>query len=329
MEELLQIMLPAIPSDGYNMTMKFRALHHDFARWYRSMVEQTPLFAITIIRNGKPETINVAAISKKQIADFGFMEEKKHAKQLEFGILDSIGILSIHSFAKTSIKASDQHFRKFMKSTFRTLRDNNINNLVVDLRYNTGGTDANAAHFSKYFFDKTYNYWDRIEVTEPIAKEIKGIYKLFYKKPVHKDSMWLWQKTWVTKEFNFYRPQQPAKNSYKGNVYVLINGFSMSSCSDLAAVLSKNQRVMFIGEESGGGYQGNNSGMMPESEALGGFTVTVPLQKYYTAVDPSVNFGRGTLPDHSVTPTVYEVINDLDVVMWYAQTLIRISAAHR
>jgi hypothetical protein len=327
MEELLQIMLPAIPSDGYNLTMKFRALHHDFARWYRSMVEQAPLFSITIVRNGKPETVSVAAVAKKQVSGNGFLEEVQHQKQLEFGITDSIAILSVHSFAKTDIKSGDQRFKKFMQSTFRSLKDNNINNLVIDLRYNTGGTDANAAYFSKYFFNDTYRYWDRIEVTEPIAKEIKGKYKLFFKKPIHTDSMWLWRKTWVTKEFNFYQPQQPAKNNFTGNVYILINGFCMSSCADLAAVLSKNPKVLFIGEETGGCYQGNNSGMMPESETMGGFTLTVPLQKYHTAVDPSVNFGRGTLPDHGITPTVDDVINDRDVVMWYAQTLIRIASA--
>jgi hypothetical protein len=325
--ELLQIILPAIPSDGYNMTMKYLALYHDFPRWYRSMVEQSASFQVIAVNNGRPLQHEVRAVAKVEMKLMdGFMSEITFPKQLEFNIKNGVGMLSVHSFAKTDIKKGDQRYKKFIRSSFAELKKRKIENLVLDLRYNTGGTDANAAYLSKYFFDRSYRYWDRIEVTESVAKEIKGIYKLFYKKPVFRDSTWHWKKTWVTKEFNFYRPQRPAKNHFTGNTYVLINGFCMSSCADLAGVLSYNKKAIFAGEETGGGFQGNNSGMMPETLALAGLTMTVPLQKYYTAVDPAVNFGKGTLPDHVVLPSVQDLINNKDVVMEYVLQLIRTSA---
>jgi hypothetical protein len=324
-EELLAIILPAIPSDGYNMTMKYLALYHDFPGWYRSMVGLAPQFTIAIIRNGVKEQRTVAAVIKNNVASPGFLEEMKFSRQLEFEIINRTGFLAIHSFAKSDIKSADQHFKKFMKRTFRELKDKKISNLIVDLRYNTGGTDANAARFASYFFDKPFNYWDRIEVTETVAKQIKGVYRLFFKKPVRKDSIYLWRKSWYTKEFNFYQRQQPAKNNFKGNVYVLINGFCMSACADVASVLTYNKKAVLIGEETGGGSQGNTSGMMPETKVMDGLILTVPLMKYVTAVDPNSNFGRGAIPHHAVTPTLEQIINSQDVVMQYALMLIRAS----
>jgi len=40
----------------------------------------------------------------------------------------------------------------------------------------------------------------------------------------------------------------------------------MSSCADVVAILSYNKKALFIGDETGGGYQGNNSGMTPETK---------------------------------------------------------------
>lgn len=322
-EELLAIILPAIPSDGYNMTMKYLALYHDFPGWYRSMVGLSPQFTISIIRNGVKEERLVTAAIKNKVASPGFIDEFKFSRQLEFEVVNQAGFLAIHSFAKTDIKAGDQRFKKFMKRTFRELKDKKVPNLVVDLRYNTGGTDANAARFASYFFDKPFNYWDRIEVTETVAKQIKGVYRLFFKKPVRKDSTWLWRKSWYTKEFNFYQRQQPAKNNFKGNVYVLINGFCMSACSDVASVLSYNKKAVLIGEETGGAAQGNTSGMMTETKMMDGLILTVPLLKYVTAVDPAGNVGHGAMPHHAVTPTLEQIINGQDVVMQYALKLIR------
>ena len=219
-EELLAIILPGIPSDGYNMTMKYLALYHDFPGWYRSMVGLAPQFTIDILRNGLKEKRTVAAVIKNNVASPGFLEEIEFSRQLEFEIINRTGFLAIHSFAKTDIKAADQHFKKFMKSTFRELKDKKITNLVVDLRYNTGGTDANAARFASYFFDKPFNYWDRIEVTETVAKQIKGVYRLFFKKPVRKDSVYLWRKSWYTKEFNFYQRQQPLPFYFAGKSFL-------------------------------------------------------------------------------------------------------------
>jgi hypothetical protein len=323
MEQLLQTLLPAIPSDGYNMTMKYLALYHFFPTWYRSMIEITDRFQITVLQSGQQAAYTISSVKYGDIAQNGFLNEAVYPKQLEFSIDNNIGKLAIHSFAASDIKRSKQKFKPFIKDAFRQLRTGSIDHLVIDLRYNTGGSDANAAYFARHFFDRSFRYWDRIEVTPAIAKAIKGKYTLFYRKPVQRDSVWLWRKARIVKDFNFYSAQQPAKYHYTGNVYILINGFCMSSCADVAAVLAHNKKATFIGEETGGGYQGNTSGMMPETTIPPTrLRLSVPLQKYYNAVDPAVHKGRGTMPGHPVSLSVEECIQQKDVAMQLALDII-------
>ena len=323
-EQIVSVLLPLIPADGYNLTMKFRALYYQFPTWYRTLDPADHFTLVT--RRGKitrSDQINGAKYA--DLAGDGFLEEPARPHQLEFRIENGIGFLTIHSFAETSIKKADQNFRKFIDKTFADLRAKDIQNLVVDLRDNTGGTDHYAGYFTRYFFDQPFRYWDRIEVTEAVASEIKGLaLTAFYRKPVLQDSTWRWQKSRLTAEFDFYETQQPAKNPYRGRVYVLINGFCMSSCADVAAILSSNKKAVFIGEETGGGYQGNNSGMIPETRvAPFDFVLSVPLQKYFNHVTPPPTPGRGTIPDYPVVPTLADLLVGHDRTMTTTLNLIK------
>lgn len=323
MQEVVQTLLATIPSDGYNQTMKYLALYHMFPTWYRSMIEVADSFSVKVKHHSSEVIYVIPAVKKKEIAGNGFLTELHYPKQLEYRLDNNTGFLTIHSFANSAIKRGNQHFREFIDKTFEELNAKGVPNLVVDLRYNTGGSDVNAAYFSSFFFDKPYRYWDRIEVTEQVAGQIKGLAGIWYRKPVKKDTAWLWQKAKTVRDFDFVDVQQPAPHAYKGKVYVLINGFCMSSCADVASVLSYNKKAVFIGAETGGGYQGNNSGIMPGVNLRPTkMVLTVPLQEYFNAVDPKINFGKGTMPDYPVKMTVEAYVKGVDKPMEVALALI-------
>lgn len=321
--EITKLLFQLIPSDGYNQTLKWRALNVQFPTWYR-IIDTNTSFTITVNKNNASKSYSIPGARFNDLAGNGFLEEPIRLKQLEFHMENNVAILTIHSFSQTDIKNAKQDFNKFIDQAFNDIKAKNIQNLIVDLRDNTGGSDPNAAYFTSYFFDQPFHYWDRIEVTETVAKEIKGVsLTLFYRKPVEKDGIWLWQKAKHNHEFDYYETQKPAKNNYKGKAYVLINGFCMSSCADVAAILSHNKKAIFVGQETGGGYQGNNSGMMPESLVQPfGFTLSVPLQKYINAVNLNDNFGRGTIPDYEILPTFEDVVHKRDLEMDYTIQLI-------
>lgn len=313
---LLAEILPAIATDGYNHTLPNRAVYHLFPLLYRSLIAPANEFTVKVLQEGVAREYTLPAAKYTAIAGNGFLKEPVPEKQLSFTIDNNTAVLTVHTFSASAIKKGGQNFSSFIKEAFTTLAEKHIPNLILDVRNNTGGSDGNAALLCSYFFDTAFRYWDRIVVTEAIAKDIRGATTLFYRKPVLKDSVWLWQKARTVKDFNYYEVQQPAVRNYRGNVWVLINGFCMSSCADVTAVLAHNRKAVFIGEETGGGYQGNNSGLMPRTTlAPTRLQLTVPLQSYYNAVAGNVQVGYGTPPDVTVTESVEDFIAGKDVVM--------------
>ena len=319
--DILNGILKAIPSDGFNQTEKTLLLNHRFSFWYQTIIEVTQIFVMEIKTNGVTKTYELNGVSKNVFPSLKSIESN-YKKPLEFETVNSIGILKVHSFAKSTIKGNGQNFKRFTKATFKKIKTDGIKELIIDLRYNTGGSDGNAAKLASYFFDEPFRYWDKIEVTEALAKEIKGSVKLIYRKPIKDGETYKWRKAKLTNEFDYYLTQKPSKNGFKGKTYILTNGLCMSSCSDFVAILSDNKKAQVVGQESGGGFQGNTSGIIPTSKIKTGLLVTIPLQKYTNAVDLNKNFGRGTIPDFEVTPTFDNWVNKKDVEMEFVLRLI-------
>lgn len=319
--EILHTLIKAIPADGYNESEKILLLNHRFAFWYQTMIELSENFSIQTKFQENETTYVVKGVNKALFPTLASLESA-NVKQLNFEIVDKTGILTIHSFAKSIIKKNGQRFKSFISTSFKALKKQGVKNLVIDLRYNSGGTDGYAAFLASYFFDQPFKYWEKIEVTEAVAQEIKGKYRLFFRKPERGDSTYLWKKTWVTSEFDYYQVQKPARLNFKGQTYLLTNGLCMSSCADFTAILAHNKKALVIGQESGGGYQGNNSGMMPKTSIPTGLSISVPLQKYTNAVDPKINFGRGTIPNYILHPSVEDWMNKKDVEMEFVLKLI-------
>lgn len=311
-------LLAAIPADGYNESEKLLLLQHKFAEWYRAICEVTERFQLTVGTEGGEKEYLLQGVASTVFP----LPVSMQGERLSFHMQESLAVLTIRSFARSEIKAAGQHYKSFLGKAFKTLHNQQVPSLVLDLRYNTGGTDAHAALLCSYLMNKPYRYWNRIEVTKAFAESIKGLAGFIYGRPTPTDSLYQWKKSKFTREFDYYEPQKPAKYSYPGKLYVLINGLCLSSCSDLTAVLSHHKRAVFVGQETGGGYQGNTSGLMPEVKLPTGLTVTVPLLKYTNAVTPGVNHGRGTMPDHPVEPTLQAVIAGIDLEMKHVLNLI-------
>ncbi|SHF45607.1 Peptidase family S41 [Pedobacter caeni] len=320
--EIKKIMFENISSDGFNETLKYQMINNRFAGSYRSIVEVNHQFKVVLASGSGKKDLILNAVRNEAIPVPEVMD-LKNKPRLDLTYNEDAAILRIHSFGETDIKEGRQNFKKFIRKAFEELQNKQIKNLVIDLRNNTGGTDVNAAYLCSYLMNKPYRYWDRIEVTEPFALSIKGSAKMVYGKPIKKDSVYLWQKSRLSSEFDFFEPQQPQANPYQGKVYVLINGTCLSSCADLAAVLQYNKRATFIGEETGGAYQGNNSGLIPDTKVSFDINVNVPLLKYINAVDQTKNYGHGTYPDLPYARTINDILEKKDPEMEIALKTIR------
>ncbi|MEL6866166.1 MAG: S41 family peptidase, partial [Bacteroidota bacterium] len=299
-------LLGSIPMDGYNQTGKYRLIQYAFPELYRNIIEVASEFEVELA-NGKVHQLKAV---KKEMT-FSYRDITNQA--LSLNIIDNIALIKIPSFANSYLKSHGQKFRKEIKRHLKTIREKDINTLVFDVRGNTGGSDSNPAWLSAFFFEESYGYWDRIEVTPALAADITGFNRIFYGKPNCEGEQCLWSdKGLLSKEFKFTNVQKPAKAPFEGTVYILTDGMCLSSCADFVAIMQANKKALIIGEETGGGYQGNTSGLIPSEPLDCGLMVDVPLLKYYNQVEKGKHIGRGTIPDIEWLPNLDALTDDSD-----------------
>jgi C-terminal processing protease CtpA/Prc len=203
------------------------------------------------------------------------------------------------------------------------LKNKNIKHLVLDLRDNEGGMDRFGARLYAWLTNKPFQYYDHLSVASMPPYSFARYAVL----PEELDQL----KTFIKKQGNDYvftqHPnlgmQQPEADPFTGALYILQNGRSLSVTSEFAAVVRDNNRGVFIGEESGGAISGNNSGgfaqvKLPNTH-LG---LDIPLLGYYIYLQHNHQQDRGILPEHPVTISVNDILEQKDPVFEKALQLI-------
>lgn len=113
----------------------------------------------------------------------------------------------------------------------------------------------------------------------------------------------------------------PKKNSYKGNLFVLINGGSFSSSGILSSYLELTKRTVFIGEEAGGNkviISGDPiDTILPNTKIQFQFSTT----KY--VIRKGSNIGHGVVPSYYITRSVVSIIINKDESKEFVLDLIQ------
>lgn len=304
--EISSIIFDHISSDGFIQTGKHQQVGTNFSFYYQLYVGKGNKEYQLEIRDADNELrcVTVAGVSWDKLK-----YEEKEQLPLSLTIQPNYALLDIRTFDSRAISRSGQDYYSFLESSFKELKEKRVKNLVMDLRHNGGGDDNYGATLVSYFAKERFRYFDNIEVTDHYS----GYGTISHDR----------NKNYMTshKGLDIWEPQP---NRFNGKVYVLIDGFSFSTCADVATVLHYHQWATFIGEETGGGYDGNTSGnskslVLPNS----GIRVNVPMWKYTTANDGHPYFGRGVIPDFPVKQTKQELIENKDAAMAKALQLIQ------
>jgi hypothetical protein len=333
-EEMLNTLLPTIPSDGYIQTFNTRHLE-DY-----SMTEEENLFDLNYpifiadTATYRIEFIDIADRSKKKITTVEGLDYKAYKKffysrikleaPLAFKYLKKdVAYLRISSFLKWHRTRFNQDFKTLYDSVFTVLNANHTENLILDLRNNEGG-DGTGEKLLTYLLTKPYKHFESTEVKftgyPPVADYLENGKDVFFA-----DSLVDKTTTGMYRLKKAYMPlleeQQPDKNHYKGKLYVLINGASGSMAAVVVSFLKGNRRGIFIGEESGGTMEGNTSHqsarlVLPNSK----IRIAIPLLKTTNAV--AFTKGRGVEPDYPITPKIDDILKSIDTELNFALSLI-------
>jgi hypothetical protein len=298
MPSILEELRGHLPLDGYAATGIAAGSNRRFELWYHLFVGRPDVFTIRL-RSPENRVVTLRAPAVRPTA----LPVAPAEPPLALSTLDSAtALLRIATFAADDIEAAGMDYATWLDSAFTRLVASGASNLIIDLRGNEGGRDTYGSLLLRHLMDGPFAYYRQL-----VART---------------DRVSFWSHTQLDSTFNgrfgaglrrtqsgeFLLPtvrhqnlgrQQPALPVFKGRVWVLIDGGTFSTAAEFCALARSLGRATFVGEETGGTYEGNASGTfailtLPHT----GVRVVIPLVRYELAVVPPVARGRGVRPDY-------------------------------
>lgn len=206
----------------------------------------------------------------------------------------------------------------FIEAVFQAARDHHAANLILDLRFNSGGSHQAVRTIIDHLTSRPYRLYSRIgaRISEHLLRDtpqwylrpFKGSYLSFSKRA--------------------RRPRR-VENPFEGSVYVLTSPSTFSAAADLAAVLKDYGLATLIGEETGGLRQsfGEARGDRLPNSGLG---FSVSCKVFCAPVPRPDDAKRGTVPDIVLTEErLRPFIEYGDPEVVYVLDLIEKRDAHR
>ncbi|MEK6154037.1 S41 family peptidase [Flavobacteriaceae bacterium 3-367] len=343
--EILALMVEGIATDGYIETRKSRLIErylfydiHGFDLYYHLHVDRSISFEVTYQPYGMAQrkTVKLDGVSigerKKLLQDRYHRDEeawlKKPSPQFELFEDENYGILTVsRSFFDEKV---DPDYDTVLSETFETLKEKKIGNLILDLRNNEGGSEHHQIELMSYLYNKPFKLYQNIYLShldfrplKPVVIERDSADFLFNNDDEYMRK--LGNSLWINNyEYSRnLRLQSPKSDVFKGKLYVLMNGISFSSAADIISDIKKTTNATFIGEESGGTFEGPTGG--------NSIVVQLPNSKIMVRISPNIQMGymyqkhpigRGVLPDYEVEYSIEDVLAGRDLELDRAKTLI-------
>jgi hypothetical protein len=338
-DELMERFMSYEPADGYNMTSKYRWMEQNgkFSIYYARCYPPSAFFDIEVIDpvTGEKKSFNhIAALSYdnftksyKTVASNISGIVYTLPAELKMDTLSKTAILTINSFSSSKYKAAGLKFHTFIDSAFSKIKEQHVKHLVIDIRKNGGGSEGYEDYLLAYMIDKDYLKYKYVQASAFTYSfyqytDYKDDYKDLDKEL--KDEHYQEKDGRVLRKPGVEEHEKPKPNPFKGDIYILISGLTYSGGSEFASLARNHTNAIFIGEETGGGYYGNTSGIritlqLPNST----LEIGIPILKFVVDTPKgNVPFGHGTLPDYEIEPTINQFLTGYDVEMEMAKQLI-------
>ena len=310
-------------SDGFNTTFKKRIFNSIIFAYYYWEKGYKDSMQVVYNLNGdtltKMITRNVNKKSKSQQKQLNhYKVDSKHCHLSFVGADSDIALLKVDNFMSLS-------YEKF----FRKIDSIKSPKLILDLRGNPGGMLFSSEKLFSYLIDSSYYFYQPFEITTRTSvlhtrrfRQKNMLGKLFHIaflpfKIVRFGIQLICVKK-VDNRFYSYslfnrsivKPRK--KYNFKKQIYVITDGGSFSAACLLSSVLKGYHLATFVGEETGGDFNGTCAGQLPTFR-LPNSKLRVSFGIKYLKTNCSVEtFGRGIMPDVEIIPTLEDRINQRD-----------------
>ncbi|MEO6550819.1 MAG: S41 family peptidase [Ferruginibacter sp.] len=334
---LVHRMFQYLPLDGYSDNVNYIRLSSNFPFYHRNIFGLYKTYNIKYIdSSGLEKTVQlpmynpatdsaakrITSVQVQKLSRYEIKKEKREdARILEIDTALQTATLSMNTF----VNGEGRHLRSFMKQSFKKMKQQNIKNLIVDIRSNGGGEVTMYVMLARYIRNTQFKVSDSSYAVArslaPYTSHIKhgfftniGLFFLTHKKQDGNYHFGYWER-------HVYRPKK--ENHFDGKVYVLTNGPTFSASTLFCNAVKGQANVTIVGEETGGGWHGNSGIMIPDIVLpVTRLRVRLPLFKLvqYNHVPKD---GRGVPPDIFIPPTVEGVRQNIDRKMEIVKGMIR------
>jgi hypothetical protein len=253
---------------------------------------------------------NLAQLQEAARVKFPQDHDAKPAGEIQFLDEGMIAVMKVRGFSEFADTQGKKRLAEFFQESFSAMKEKGTKTLILDLRNNGGGEDELGKRLLSYLLDQPFKYYDELVINarefafqkytrlpDVPANMVERMPNGKYRALMHPNS----------------GIQQPSQPAFAGKVFILMNGHSFSTTAEFLSHAHFHKRAEFIGEESGGAYYGNTSGVVPAVTLPNTkLIVYVPLLSYYLAVSGYKPAAHGVLPDHPVHYSIDELLEGKD-----------------
>ncbi len=320
--------------DGHGLINKYQTLSNagTFSGWYRNIFGLKDKFTIGYMNNlGEEKQTDIKVFDPKkdsshkdELMNFKKPDrkERRHnllaaSRELNIDTLSGTAFLTLNTFI------GGQGIRGFIKRTFKDLHHQHIQNLVVDVRSNGGGSVGISNLLTKLIIDHRFKIADSLYAINKKSSYGKYIGQNF----LNRLSM-----SFITRkradgkyhfgyfERHYFKPKQ--RHHFNGNVYVITGGNSFSATSLFAYFLKGQKNVLLVGEETGGGAYGNTAWLIPDV-TLPNTRIRFTLPKFRMVINKNaIKTGRGVMPDVFIRSSLESIRKEADPKLEKVKELI-------
>lgn len=224
MKDILNDLLRYVSGESYSF--KFARVLYDFYLMYYILYDEHTQFTVTYQSADEKKTVTVEALTLKQYFD----TKEKRNKEEEQPVVWQPYTLTIDNDNSTAIIDflsfyDPDRFTVFLDSTFTLIKEQNIKNLIIDVRQNGGGDAIMNNELFQYISPVAFQQFGP-------GKEVAS----------HKGNPW---------DGPLIELRENDKR-FTGNCYVLISNNTYSAASNMAWVIQYLKMGKIIGEETGG-----------------------------------------------------------------------------
>lgn len=325
---ILDSIFQFICADGYSGNYKSQVVSGSFPIWYKTIFGLDSSYHITYINPaGEEKTATIKNFTPQidTAKKKGPASETKQTHRLTHHRLRQIRLQGKRAmYIDTSINSayirlatfSGNRLRKFFRQSFRKIHQEQIKNVVIDLRENGGGNIDKSILLTKYLKDSSFKLADTVAAISRKFKYRRYIRQWWlYWFPMHFAARKMSDGRIHDHRFetHYFRPK--LQYHFDGHLYLIQGGYTFSAASMFTASMKGQKNVTIVGEESGGGYYGNSAMHLPEIK-LPYSKIRVVLPMYRLVMNHNrKKDGRGVIPDIQLEPSSEAIKKGVDPKM--------------